>query len=182
MLRTFATTPRLAAAALVTFASIVTACHSDPPQSPEVGLTHAASPPKLPQPPNGQARFESDTLYNLWLGDSVGQICKGPSPFFEFDSAAGAKSHPTMQVLATCMTEGPLRGQAIRLIGRTDPRGSDAYNTKLGLERAERVKRYLVAQGVDPSRIVTESAGEDAASKSPAEWARDRRVEIQLAK
>jgi len=121
------------------------------------------------------------TTYNLWLGDSVMQMCKGPSPFFEFDTSdTAAKQQPTMQVLAACMQDGPLKGRSIRLVGHTDPRGAAEYNEKLGLERAERVERYLVAQDTDGSRILVDSAGEEAATGAPKDWKTDRRVEIQL--
>ncbi len=87
-----------------------------------------------------------------------------------------------MQVLANCMREGPLRDRAIRLVGRTDPRGStEAYNDRLGLERAERVRRYLIVQGIAPERILTATAGKADASPFPDDWATDRRVDVELA-
>ena len=163
-------------------ASTVAACHAPEPQSPSsTGLTNAVRPRALPQPGPGAPRHTTMTTYNLWLGDSVMQVCKGPSPFFEFDSSdAAPKQQPTMQVLATCMQDGPLKGRSVRLIGHTDPRGTAEYNETLGLERAERVKRYLVAQGTEGSRILVDSAGEDAASGAPKDWPSDRRVEVQL--
>ena len=87
-----------------------------------------------------------------------------------------------MQTLADCMLTGPLSGKSIRLIGHTDPRDTPGYNEKLGLERAERVKQYLVAHGIDTARVQVESVGEDAASPAPKDWAKDRRVEVQLAR
>ena len=127
--------------------------------------------------------METQETYHLWLADSLGDTCKGPSPFFDFDSArTDSEDQPTMQVLATCMTTGPLKGKSIRLIGHTDPRGSARYNDKLGMERAERVKRYLLSHGVEPGRVAAESVGEENASGAPSEWASDRRVEIRLAR
>jgi peptidoglycan-associated lipoprotein len=86
-----------------------------------------------------------------------------------------------MKNLVTCMTAGPLRGKGVKLIGHTDPRGSPGYNDKLGLERAEKVKTFLVANGVEATRVETATMGADEASQAPKEWARDRRVEVQLA-
>ena len=86
-----------------------------------------------------------------------------------------------MKTLADCMMSGSLRDKSIVLIGRTDPRGTEEYNEKLGLERAEKVKSFLVSQGVDGSRIRTTSLGKDDASPLPADWAGDRRVEVKLA-
>lgn len=163
-------------------ASAVAACHpSEPTSPPSNGLKHPVDARALPQPGPGASRNTTMTTYNLWLGDSVMQMCKGPSPFFEFDTSdTAAKQQPTMQVLAACMQDGPLKGRSIRLVGHTDPRGTAEYNEKLGLERAERVKRYLVAQGTDASRILVDSAGEEAATGAPKDWPSDRRVEVQL--
>jgi outer membrane protein OmpA-like peptidoglycan-associated protein len=47
---------------------------------------------------------------------------------------------------------------------------------------AERVKRYLVANGIDPARIDTRSLGKTDASPAPQDWASDRRVQIELVK
>jgi peptidoglycan-associated lipoprotein len=160
----------------------VSGCHAPEPESPEVGLRKPVDPPELPGPGPGPARADVRVYYNIWLGDAQ-DLCQGPAPFFEFDSSkTDAEDQPTMQSLATCMVNGPLKGRAIRLIGHTDPRGSADYNDKLGMERAEQVKRYLVRHNVDPARIAVESAGEEAASKAPAGWATDRRVEVRLAR
>lgn len=162
-------------------ALLVAACHSEEPKSPEVGLTNAFAPPKAPDLGRGAARVSTDSRYHVALGSSLREVCKGPAPYFDFDSSdANAAAQPTMQTLATCMVNGPLVGRSIRLVGHTDPRGTPDYNEKLGLERAERVRRYLVNHGVDVNRIEVDTAGADDASDSPAEWPKDRRVETQL--
>lgn len=66
------------------------------------------------------------------------------------------------------------------MIGRTDPRGTEKYNEKLGLERADRVKRYLVSKGIDPARVKTRSLGQNDASLLPKDWPTDRRVDIHV--
>jgi outer membrane protein OmpA-like peptidoglycan-associated protein len=170
------------AVTVVLSCTAVAACHAQEPESPTVGLTKAVDPPELPGPGRGPARAEIEMHYNIWLGE-LQEACKGPAPYFDFDSAkADAEDQPTMQLLATCMIDGPLKGESIRLIGHTDPRGTETYNQNLGMERAERVKRYLVNHGVAPARIVTETAGEEDASKAPAGWPTDRRVEIRRAR
>ena len=152
------------------------------PQSPVVGLTKPVDPPKNPDIGHYQNRTEVEALYNLWLAPSIMSVCAGPSPFFSYDSSKpDNQSQPTMQNLVDCMRTGPLAGKSIMLIGRTDPRGSDDYNIKLGRDRAERVKKYLVANGVDPQRVLTDSIGKQDAHADPADWPADRRVQIQLA-
>ena len=133
--------------------STVAACHEPEPTSPEVGLTRAVVPPKMPDEGRGASRTERDQLYSVFVGDALVHSCSGSAPFFEFDSADAKKDQPTMQMLANCMVDGPLKGKSIKLIGHTDPRGTAGYNDKLGLERAERVQRYLVAHGVDSTRV-----------------------------
>ena len=152
------------------------------PQSPSVGLVKPVNPPRAPSLGHYEARNETGTLYSMWETSTIAAICKGPDPFFSFDSARpDNQSQPSMQNLVDCMRTGPLAGKTIMLVGRTDPRGSEDYDIKLGRDRAERVKKYLVANGIDASRIVTDSAGKHDAHDDPQEWAGDRRVEVKLA-
>jgi outer membrane protein OmpA-like peptidoglycan-associated protein len=65
--------------------------------------------------------------------------------------------------------------------GYTDAVGSENYNQRLSMRRAEAVKRYLVANGVDESRIGVRALGESnpVGDNSTAEGrAENRRVEI----
>lgn len=159
----------------------VAACHAEEPRSPEVGLTSAVSPPTVPDLGRGAPRREMNALYNIYIGEPLAAMCKGPAPFFAFDSTkVNATEQPTMQILANCMLDGPLAGRAVRLVGRADPRGNAAYNDKLGRERAAKVKGYLVGRGIDPGRIVVDTQGEANASGKPDDFPNDRRVDVQL--
>jgi outer membrane protein OmpA-like peptidoglycan-associated protein len=67
--------------------------------------------------------------------------------------------------------------------GHTDSVGSDAYNLKLSLRRAEAVRAYLVAHGIAASRIRVEGRGEaqPVASNDTADGrAQNRRVELHV--
>ena len=44
--------------------------------------------------------------------------------------------------------------------GHADRSGSDAYNMKLSVRRADAVKAYLVSKGIAASRVYTEGKGE----------------------
>jgi OOP family OmpA-OmpF porin len=155
-------------------------CHTPEPESPLVGLRNRVDPPVMPDLGHGVDRLSVDRLYAIYLTEGL-RVCAGPDPYFRFDSSKpGGKDQATMQNLANCMQGGPLKGRTIRLVGRADPRGTEAYNEKLGLERAEQVKKYLVGQGVDPNRVLTASLGKADASPFPADWRTDRRVDIEL--
>jgi len=67
--------------------------------------------------------------------------------------------------------------------GHADNRGDDAYNQKLGLQRAQTVMNELASFGIDPSRMSTASIGESKPLiEHDTAWARaiNRRVEFQV--
>ena len=73
--------------------------------------------------------------------------------------------------------------EVIIAVGHTDSVGSDAYNQKLSVRRAEAVKAYLVSKGIDKSRVYTEGKGEKqpvASNKTADGRAKNRRVEIEV--
>lgn len=101
--------------------------------------------------------------------------------FFAFDSTlVTSVAHDVLSQLATCVTDGQLRGRALVLVGHTDPRGSDTYNKELGINRAESVANFLRHHGVEPTKLEIHSVGEAAASTDPDQWPIDRRVELSL--
>ena len=73
--------------------------------------------------------------------------------------------------------------EVVIAIGHADSIGSDAYNQKLSVRRAESVKAYLVSKGVEPNRIYTEGKGEKqpvADNRTREGRAKNRRVEIEV--
>ncbi len=71
----------------------------------------------------------------------------------------------------------------VKLEGNCDEWGSDEYNFALGLKRANAVKKALVSEGVDSSRIALVSYGESnptCADKTKDCWAENRRVDFKL--
>ncbi len=73
--------------------------------------------------------------------------------------------------------------EVIIAVGHTDSVGSDAYNQKLSVRRAEAVKAYLVSKGIEKNRIYTEGKGEKqpvADNKTKEGRTKNRRVEIEV--
>ena len=67
---------------------------------------------------------------------------------------------------------------SITVEGHADERGTREYNLALGERRANSAKNYLVALGVDPSRINTISYGKERPAvpgSNDAAWSQNRR-------
>jgi OOP family OmpA-OmpF porin len=72
--------------------------------------------------------------------------------------------------------------EVIVAVGHTDSVGTDAYNQKLSIRRAEAVKKHLVSQGIEAKRIYVEGKGESqpvADNKTAEGRAKNRRVQIE---
>ena len=128
-------------------------------------------PGALPPPPPEPTRE-----IELTLGSYL-QQCPNMLIRFPFDESQPLPQDiPEITALAACLNSSPYRDVRIRLVGRTDREGAEAYNAKLGLQRAEYVKSALVRDGVDASRIETQSAGAERAGEGAPGY--DRRVDV----
>jgi outer membrane protein OmpA-like peptidoglycan-associated protein len=139
-----------------------------PPPAPVV-----VAPAPAPTPPPAPAPARARELFTL------------KAVLFEFDKSTltrGAKD--TLQVAVRYLKDhGDVR---VEIQGNTDSKGSDEYNMKLGMRRAESVKAYLGTQGVSVDRISTRSFGESQpvadntinGHDNPAGRALNRRVVI----
>lgn len=67
----------------------------------------------------------------------------------------------------------------VTIEGHCDERGTREYNLALGERRANSVRSYLVALGVDPNRIAVISYGKERPAvlgSNPSAWAQNRRA------
>ena len=82
----------------------------------------------------------------------------------------------TLENQATWMAQYP--SLVVTVEGHADERGTREYNLALGERRANSVKSYLTALGVDSSRISTVSYGKERPAvpgSSPESWSQNRR-------
>ncbi len=102
---------------------------------------------------------------------------------FKFNSAqiSSADPVPILNDVADFMKRHP--NLRLRIVGHTDNVGSEAYNMDLSMRRAESVKSYLVSQGVDGARMMTDGKGESEpidTNNTEEGRARNRRIEFHI--
>jgi outer membrane protein OmpA-like peptidoglycan-associated protein len=99
---------------------------------------------------------------------------------FDFDKAAVRPGESDkIKAVADFLRENPRL--EIGLVGHTDPRGPDAYNTKLSEQRTKAVTDALVEAGVPRDRLRTVAVGKrsrNCAEDTEDCFGRNRRVEF----
>ncbi len=103
---------------------------------------------------------------------------------FDFNkSTLRPESFPILTNAAQILLKNP--EVKVEIQGHTDNIGSEAYNKKLSLERAETVKRFLVAKGVSADRLTTAGFGfsQPVADNKTAQGRElNRRIEFKVIK
>ncbi len=99
---------------------------------------------------------------------------------FDYDkSAIKAGERSKLDAVAAYLKSHP--NDAVRVDGHCDERGTEEYNRSLGERRALSAREYIVSQGIDPTRVDTQTFGKDkpvAFGHDEGSWAQNRRDEF----
>ncbi|HAR37188.1 MAG TPA: hypothetical protein DCS09_00575 [Porphyromonadaceae bacterium] len=102
-----------------------------------------------------------------------------PAIYFAFDSdVVDTQKYATeLNTIVSALKE--FGDTDVTITGYTDHKGSNAYNDKLSVRRAEAVKNYLIGEGISASRLSVLGAGEDPKTEGEeALTIKARRVEV----
>jgi outer membrane protein OmpA-like peptidoglycan-associated protein len=114
-------------------------------------------------------------------GDQIKLIMPGSVTFSSNSSDVASQFYNPLNQVATSLKQ--YDQSSIEIVGHTDSVGARQRNLDLSLLRAQSVGNYLIAQGVNGTRINSRGAGPDQPVASNAdEYGRtqNRRVEINL--
>lgn len=100
--------------------------------------------------------------------------------FFDFDSTAlGSGGQNVLDAVADEINSRSL--EAVRIVGHTDAAGSQSYNTRLAMKRANAVRDALITRGVDAELLRVDGRGESELLVQTEDGVREpanRRAEI----
>lgn len=135
-----------------------------PAAAPTPAPAPAARPAPAPQPP------------------AATKVTYAADAFFDFDKAV-LKPEGRAKLDDLVGKVKDINLEVVIAVGHTDAIGSDSYNQRLSVRRAEAVKAYLVSKGIEKNRVYTEGKGEKqpvADNKTSEGRAKNRRVEIEV--
>lgn len=181
--RTSDWTPARAAAA-----EAVGRCDPDlAPKKPAAAATPASKPEAKPEAKPGakpEAKPEPAKLLPQKINFSADAL-------FDFAKADLRPEGKAMLDDLTRVLQGA-KYEVILAIGHADRIGGAGYNQKLSLRRAETVKQYLVAKGIEPNRVYADGKGKSQPLTKPGDCKMtnrkaliaclqpDRRVDVEV--
>ena len=113
---------------------------------------------------------------------AASKVTYAADAFFDFDKAVlKPEGKAKLDDLTSKIKDVTL--EVVIAVGHTDWIGTEEYNQKLSVRRAEAVKAYMVSKGIEANRVYTEGKGEKqpvADNKTAEGRAKNRRVEIEV--
>jgi OOP family OmpA-OmpF porin len=152
------------------------------PATAAVGCDGAIVAPKAAPAPAPVAAAPAPKAAPAPAPAAATKVTYAADAFFDFDKAVLKKEGKAKLDDLVGKVKG-INLEVIIAVGHTDSVGTDAYNQKLSVKRADAVKAYLVSKGIEKNRVYTEGKGEKqpvADNKTSAGRAKNRRVEIEV--
>ena len=147
---------------------------------PVVAVVAAAAPEPAPAPaPAAPAPAPAVVVAPV---PSSEKVTYAADAFFDFDKAVLKPEAKTKLDDLVSKTK-EINLEVIIAVGHTDSVGTDAYNDKLSVRRAESIKAYLTSKSVEANRVYTEGKGKKqpvADNKTAEGRQKNRRVEIEV--
>ncbi len=160
---------------LVIASLAVTGCSRRTTQTPP---TPTPAPPAEPAPTQ---QPETPPAPTTPAPSTVGSGDFQPA-LFDFDSyALGDAARRALDANARLLRDNPT--VQVTIEGHADERGTTEYNLALGERRAQAARDYLIAAGIDGSRLQTVSMGEErpfSTGSSEEAWAQNRRAHFAV--
>ncbi|WP_404426269.1 peptidoglycan-associated lipoprotein Pal [Thalassospira australica] len=148
-------------------AALLAACETAPDSS-ATSAGEGVSTTNQPSSTSSELSESSPEWFAVNVGDRV---------FFGFDKYdLSGEARRTLELQSAWLKKYPQYKVVVE--GHADERGTREYNLALGERRANSVKDYLVALGIDPSRVETISYGKErpvALGHDEESWAKNRR-------
>jgi len=161
--------------ALLTLAGCAANKHTEEPVAPEPVVTDIVE-----EKPALVSEVEEQPVQAQVIAIKV----KPPEPartttvLFDFDSSQlNEDDREIIRTHAKFLTENP--EFIVKIEGHTDERGSQDYNKRLGVERANVIRNELIDQGVQSKQVAITSYGEEkpkSQGQNESAWAANRRA------
>lgn len=168
--------PTLMLAAILFASAFVAGCTSAPKQQIE-----PVASPVLSAPTATTAPLESIRPVYAGPWEDPSNPLYQRTIYFDYDTAEIKPEYlPVLKTHARYL--GTNTAVKATLEGNTDERGTREYNLALGDQRAESVRRLMIADGVSPNQLSTLSYGEERPANpghGEQAWQMNRRVVIQ---
>ena len=148
-------------------------------------IVRTIAPEPVVVPPASQPASMPSVVVNPPVVPPVATATKftfSADTFFDFDKSV-LKSEGKVQLDELVANARNMNLDVVIAVGHTDSVGTDAYNQRLSMRRAQAVKAYLVSAGIDKSRVMTDGRGESepiADNRTRDGRAQNRRVEIEM--